>query len=57
MSSSEEEGPVNKRRRDVKKDEKYRRNVIKKSKTSGKEHVNWGGKTIPVKTPGSNVCM
>ncbi|XP_046662908.1 uncharacterized protein LOC124355798 [Homalodisca vitripennis] len=40
----------------VKNEEKYRRNVIKKSKVEGKEHVNWKGKTVPAKNPGSNVC-
>lgn len=56
MSSSEEEGPVTKRRRGIRNEESYRRNVIKKSNDSGKEHVNWVGKTISAKKPGSNVC-
>lgn len=49
MSSSEEEGPVAKRRRGIRNEESYRRNVIKKSKDSGKEHVNRVGKTISAK--------
>ncbi|KAG8292790.1 hypothetical protein J6590_031769 [Homalodisca vitripennis] len=55
-ADSEEEGQSNKRRKGVKNEEKYRRNVIKKSKVEGKEHVNWKGKTVPAKNPGSNVC-
>lgn len=56
MSSSDEEGPINKRRKGVRNDEKYRRNIIKKSKVAGEEHVNWAGKTVPAKKPGSNFC-
>lgn len=56
MSSSEDEGTVVKKRKGVVNQEMYRRNVIKKAKVSGKEHVNWAGKTVPAKTPGSNDC-
>lgn len=56
MSSSEEEGSVNKRRKGVRNDEKYKRNIVKKSTISGQEHVNWVGKTVPAEIPGSNVC-
>lgn len=56
MSSSEEEGPVTKIRRGIRNEASYRRNVIKKSKVSGKELVNWVGKTISAKKPGSNFC-
>lgn len=37
MSSSEEEGSVTKRRRGKRNEESYRRNVIEKSKDSGKD--------------------
>lgn len=56
MNSSDEEVLVNKRRKGFRNDEKYRRNVIKKSKVAGQEHINWAGKTVPAKKPPSNFC-
>lgn len=56
MNSSEDEGTVVKRKKGAVNQETYRRNVIKKAKVTGKEHVNWAGKTVPAKTQGSNDC-
>ena len=57
MSSSEDEEIVNvKRKKGIVNDKMCRRNVIKKCKVSGKEHVNWVGKTVQAKKPGSNDC-
>ncbi|XP_072399201.1 uncharacterized protein [Diabrotica undecimpunctata] len=58
MSGSDEEWGmgINKKRKGVTNDDKYKRNIIKKSKVAGQEHVNWVGKTVPAKKPGSNFC-
>lgn len=56
MSSSDEEEPVHKRRKGIRNEEKYVRNVIRKAKIAGEEHKNWTGKTVPAKQPGLNAC-
>jgi len=49
-SESNEEIP-NKRRKGVVRPETYKRNIIKESRTHGKEYINYKGKTICQKTP------
>lgn len=59
MSESEEEAQnnsSNKRKKGVIKSELYKRNSIKRAKVKGEEHVNWAGKKIQEKKPGSTVC-
>lgn len=48
-SESNEEIP-NKRRKGVVRPETYKRNIIKESRTHGKEYINYKGKTICQKT-------
>lgn len=45
-----------KRKKGVLNTEGYKRNVIKTAKLKGDEHVNWAGKTIKAKQPGSTNC-
>nr|XP_047127160.1 uncharacterized protein LOC124808091 [Hydra vulgaris] len=54
--SDEDENLLKRRKKEVVNSERYKRNVIKKAKVSGKEDINMVGKTIPDKKPASNVC-
>lgn len=56
-SSSSEIGdppePIKKRQR---RPETYKRNIIKKSKVKGLEHMNWKGKVVAARATGPS-CM
>ena len=56
MSSSDEEVEGGKRKKGIVNSEKYRRNIIKHAKVSGKAHINWIGKMVPAKSPGCCIC-
>lgn len=57
MSSSDDEMPeVRKRKKGIINADKYKRNIIKKAKILGTEHINWKGKMVPAQQPGSNNC-
>lgn len=51
MSSSSESEPVipKKRKKGVVNRDSYKRNVIKKAKLQGVEHINYCGKVVPAK--------
>lgn len=44
---------IQKRKKGVLNTEGYKRNLIKTAKLKGDEHVNWAGKTVEEKQPGS----
>ena len=54
--SDEDDNSLKRRKKGVVNSERYKRNVVKKAKVAGKEHINMVGKTIPAKKPASNVC-
>lgn len=56
MSSDEENVEQRKRKKGVVNTDKYKRNAIKKAKITGAEHINWAGRLIPAKQPGSTSC-
>lgn len=58
MSESEEEIQTesNKRKKGIVRGDSYRRNIIKKAKVKGQGYVNWAGKSVEGKTPGSTNC-
>lgn len=53
---SESTNTGQKRKKGVVNEDKYKRNVVKKAKIKGVEHVNWSGKLVPAKQPGSTTC-
>lgn len=53
MSSSDSENDEPKKKRTCN-PATYKRNIIKNSKVSGKEYINWKGRKVPERTTGQD---